>query len=222
MLRVIEDDQMTGTYRLDELVHEVRGSVAGIAAATRILHAGTDRPCGAAGLRLEHLVEAELCRLERLLGARASDPPAEEPLMAAIDDVVLSHRLRGRDIRWSDRAGERGWGTVRCSGEVRQVLHTLLDNAARHAPGAPVAVEVRRRAGRVEVVVADEGPGVPDALAGRLFDRGVRAPYSPGEGLGLYVARRLMVGMGGTLRLDPSLRGAAFVIVLPTAEQAAA
>ena len=218
MLRTIEDDQVTGTYRLDELVHEVRGSVAGIAAATRILHGGENRPCGVAGRRLEHLLETELCRLERLLGARATDHVTEEPLADLVDDVVLSHRIRRRDVRWNEADG----GLVRHGSEVREVLHTLLDNAARHAHGAGVTVDVRRHAGWVEVVVSDEGPGVPAELAPSVFDRGVRGAGSAGEGLGLYLARRLLVDLGGMLRLDPSTRGATFVMVLPSAQQRAA
>jgi signal transduction histidine kinase len=197
-------------FRMDEVLHEVRSSVAGIAAATRLLHGGHTRLRGDAGRRLESLLEAELRRLEKLLGEPV-DGAAATPLTDTVDDVVLSHRIRGVDVRWQTQP----CGMVECPWEVREVLHILLDNAARHAPGATVTITAERSDGWTEIRVADDGPGVPAELAEEVFARGARREGSTGQGLGLHMARQLLVDVGGMIRLDVTGSGAAFVIAVP-------
>lgn len=208
------DEHLT-PYGMEELIHEVRGTVAGIAAASRILHGGS-RLHGADERRIEHLLEAELQRLEHLLGTDSDDGTHASrdaaPLSDLIDDVVLCHRIRGQRVRW--QTGDDG--LVDQPWEVREVLHILLDNAGQHAPGATTTVTVERHAEWVAVRVADDGPGVPEDIRARLFDRGVRAGASCGGGIGLHLARRLVIDLGGMLRLETDrAAGAAFVIVLP-------
>ena len=73
----------------------------------------------------------------------------------------------------------------------------------------------------IEIVVADEGFGVPRALNERIFDRFFQADTSStraneGAGLGLYIARTIAESMGGSLVLDPAVEGGAtFRFALP-------
>ncbi|HET9552933.1 MAG TPA: ATP-binding protein, partial [Anaeromyxobacteraceae bacterium] len=99
-------------------------------------------------------------------------------------------------------------------GRLRQLLANLLVNAAQ--AGARV-VELRGAAGegRARLVVADDGPGVPEALRPRLFD-----PFATGRaegtGLGLAISRRIAERHGGALRLvDGAGPGATFELTLP-------
>jgi len=71
-----------------------------------------------------------------------------------------------------------------------QVVLALLDNVqqGQRAGSSPVDIDVAHNAATVVVTVADRGPGIDDALRGRLFDRGARRPTSAGSGLGLYIA----------------------------------
>lgn len=116
------------------------------------------------------------------------------------------------------------WAIVDSS-RVRQAVINLLSNAAKFTPeGGHVRVEVARRpaAGAVEIVVEDDGPGVPEEGRGRLFEPFERfvSPEAgiPGAGLGLAVSRRMVQAMGGAIELDESARsGARFVIRLPAA-----
>jgi signal transduction histidine kinase len=212
-------DSTVRADRLEELMHQVRASVAGIAAASRLLRGKQERVRGLEARRLEVMLESELGRLERLLGGDLTEPSGPRPLDAVVDDVLLSHLVRGVDVRWRPAS----CAEVTSPAAVQEALHVLLTNAARHAPGARVTVSVTQYDGSAEIRVADDGPGVPAELRDRLFVRGVRAPGSPGQGLGLYLARRLLVDLGGALRLEPTARGATFVMVLPTwAEQVAA
>ena len=65
------------------------------------------------------------------------------------------------------------------------------------------------------ITVADNGPGVPDAVRDKLFQPFATAGKSDGTGLGLATARNLVVGHGGTIRLDETAQGASFSITLP-------
>lgn len=83
---------------------------------------------------------------------------------------------------------------------IRQVLANLLSNAVRHTPeGGEVGVHVARDGDAVRFEVVDSGPGFPaDALA-TVFDRFTRAADSRGSGLGLSIARDLVVTHGGSI-----------------------
>jgi len=105
-------------------------------------------------------------------------------------------------------------------GRVRQCLDNVISNAVRHSPAsAPVTITVRLaryqgvECARIEVV--DEGPGVPEDVMPRLFERFVSGRRY-GTGLGLYIARRIATAHGGDLSVDrcPG-KGARFSIVLP-------
>lgn len=103
-----------------------------------------------------------------------------------------------------------------------QVIENLLDNAERYSPaGSPVEITVARRGMRIELAVADHGPGIPADEVPHIFApffRGTagRKSESPGSGLGLSVARRIVEAFGGTLELASGPgTGARFVISLP-------
>ena len=101
---------------------------------------------------------------------------------------------------------------------LEQVFVNLLENALRHAPpGTPVRVTAGPAPGgrAVEVRVADEGPGVDPELAQNLFEPHVAASADGGTGLGLPIARGIAVAHGGSLALEPTERGATFVVSLP-------
>ena len=88
-------------------------------------------------------------------------------------------------------------GEVRCDPvRVRQVLTNLIANARRF--GGTISIEARHQDGWT-VIVADQGRGIaPDDLA-RVFDRFVKSADSTGSGLGLSIARDLVVAHGGTI-----------------------
>ncbi len=107
---------------------------------------------------------------------------------------------------------------------LREVLVNLLLNA-REAMGGEGGVRIsgRARGGRIQVSVADEGPGVEPELAERLFEPGVSGGGRPGRGIGLAGCRRLLSRYGGSLELaDTAGPGAVFVLDLPAADRASA
>jgi signal transduction histidine kinase len=105
---------------------------------------------------------------------------------------------------------------------VEQILFNLVDNSCKYACGAAdkrIEMSVERVGERVEVRVADRGPGLSAAARGKLFEpfsKSVQeaAQSAPGLGLGLALSRRLARNMGGELRCEEG-RGAVFVLGIP-------
>ncbi len=81
---------------------------------------------------------------------------------------------------------------------LREALGALVDNAVQHGSGT-VRIAVLPAAGSVVIEVSDEGAGVPEAIVGHIFDRGMSTVSSTGIGLGL--ARALIEADGGRLEL---------------------
>jgi two-component system sensor histidine kinase PilS (NtrC family) len=100
-------------------------------------------------------------------------------------------------------------------GHLRQVLWNLCGNALRYGQGKPgsLVLIVGREEGAVVLDVQDDGPGIPDEHAARLFE-----PFfttaAQGTGLGLYIAKELCDANGAQLRSRPrpGHRGACFRI----------
>ncbi len=91
---------------------------------------------------------------------------------------------------------------------LRQVLGNLVGNALVHTPaGTAVSVRVHNGSGRAVVEVRDDGPGMPDELAARAFERFSRADASRsrnggGAGLGLAIVQAIVVAHGGSVHLS--------------------
>jgi two-component system OmpR family sensor kinase len=108
---------------------------------------------------------------------------------------------------------------------LRQVLDNLLANVRAHTPAStPATVRVSRDDGRAVIEVADEGPGLSEEQAARVFERFYRADPSRardsgGAGLGLSIVAAIAEAHGGSARVasDPD-EGARFRIELPLAD----
>jgi signal transduction histidine kinase len=106
--------------------------------------------------------------------------------------------------------------------ELHRLTINLLENAVRHTPpGTEIRASTSTTAdGVVELVVEDDGPGVPPELLPTLFERFVRGAGDRGGsfGLGLAIVHAVAVSHGGTVTLEPTRddhTGARFVVRLP-------
>ncbi|MFW6774721.1 sensor histidine kinase [Nocardioides sp. CPCC 205120] len=169
--------------------------------------------------RLQHLVEQMLV-LTRTEEGAATRRRTEVDL----DDLLLAEVARLRRNRPDLRVDGAGVRPVRTTGDgpaLGQVVRNLVDNAARHAAGAVALASTVRPDGVVELVVDDDGAGVPAADRGRVFERFVRldearARDDGGSGLGLAIVREVARAHGGDAVVVPSpLGGARFVVTLP-------
>ena len=100
---------------------------------------------------------------------------------------------------------------------ITQVLRNLVTNAIRYSEGAPIEVSTQFSGREAEIVVHDQGPGVPVELREHLFDRFDHKTTSRGSafGVGLFVVKALCEAMGGSVRLDDTASGARFCVRLP-------
>lgn len=117
---------------------------------------------------------------------------------------------------------------------LRRLLLNLLDNALKFTPrGGTVGVVLQQVSGSVHIVVHDSGPGIPESIRARVFDRFVRAGpndrppahsdsprASTGAGLGLAIAAAIAAAHNGTITLDDVKGGARFRVALPLAANA--
>ncbi|TDE88014.1 HAMP domain-containing histidine kinase [Occultella glacieicola] len=149
--------------------------------------------------RLVHVVD------DLLKSARKADGGTTEALHVA-DIFAQQQEEWGPTFKRAKRTlaiGDPGEASVLATpGALAQVLSTLLENSLKYGDGT---TEVRVRPTRdgaetgVVIEVADEGPGVSDELAPKIFDRHVTS--GKGTGLGLGLARTLVTADGGRLEL---------------------
>ena len=100
---------------------------------------------------------------------------------------------------------------------IREVLANLLSNALRHSEsGGSIVVAAEARHDTIVVRVRDTGAGIgPDALP-RIFDRFYKGPSSHGSGLGLTIARNLVVSHGGDISAESRVgEGTTVTFTLP-------
>lgn len=177
-------------------------------------------------------IEAEAERLRRLTEDLLVLSRAEGGrLVLAAEPLVVGHIVQravdGEAARWPEHrftaAIPTGLPLVLAEDlYVEQVIRNLLSNAAKYSPpDTTIHVSVTDESDGIVVRVADEGTGLPDGPADRLFELYYRAPdavrQSSGAGIGLFVCRQLVEAMGGSIWAAPRPAGGAeFGFWLPT------
>ena len=208
--------QLVGRERdlAENISHQLRTRLAGLRLSLEELAmAGDEEPLLTEALgqtdELVAVVDEVLAaaRSRRAAGAREVDLPAE--LFQLQERWTRSFAAVDRSLSVDCPAGIVVLATpVR----LREALSGLIDNSVQHGAG-PVCVRVRP--GRTVVIeVSDTGPGIPQALAGHVFDRGMSTASSTGIGLGL--ARAFVEADGGRLELRQA-SPPVFGIFLPAA-----
>lgn len=174
--------------------------------------------------RLITLAE-DLLVVSRLQSGAIEDASDTLEIGALIEQAVSSSRARGEEASQVVVEGERGDARVRGSHTtLLRMVRNLVDNAVVHGKGAPVRVRVRRTvedgARYVCVDVEDDGPGIGDEDAARVFEpfhRGADARIDSGAGLGLGIAREIARTHDGDIELDSRSSPTRFVVRLPEA-----
>jgi signal transduction histidine kinase len=165
--------------------------------------------------------------VDDLVDLQAIERPDFVPAAGPIDLADLGRRAAGLLAVRADHAGvtiDRPAAEARapCTGDARRVLQILVNligNALRYSPaGASIAIDTASSAGMARLTVADQGKGIAAADHARIFMKFGRV--DPGEaggnGLGLFIARRLATAMGGDLTVDSApAEGARFTLTLP-------
>jgi signal transduction histidine kinase len=143
---------------------------------------------------------------------------------AALEDVVESAasachaQAAEKGLIVETRLGEAA--AVPCSPRLTRVLQNLLQNAIRHTPAdGTVRIEANFLSSGVQVVVADQGDGIPIEALDKIFEpfwRGDTTRSTEGAGLGLAIAKRIVESLGGRIGVESEPRtGTRFAIELP-------
>ncbi len=135
---------------------------------------------------------------------------------------LLRVRAADRNVRIDAPAEDE---TLMVSGDFRrmlQILVNLLSNAVRYSPpGTSVWLRTEQEGDMAALIVADQGKGIAPEDQARIFEKFERVDSSEpgGNGLGLYISRRLARAMGGDINVDsaPGM-GARFTLTLQMAD----
>jgi two-component system OmpR family sensor kinase len=204
--------------------HELRTPLTSVLANLELLEEeleGEQREAAASALRssrrMRRLV-ADLLLLARADAGRAA-PHQPVDLSAVVTDAAAELEPMAGDHEISVSA-HRGAEVEGARDELHRLVLNLLENALRHTdPGTAVEASVERHNGEVVLSVEDDGPGIPEELADKVFDRFFRGDgdRSGSSGLGLSIVRAVASSHRGTVALEPPLdgRGARFVVRLP-------
>lgn len=219
VVTVVDETAMHEVERLRDAFlgivgHELRSPISSILGAAELIRDHNLPPdirteltgdLGDEARRLHELVE----QLIRLADLRRIDHLGDEP-------THLPHLVRARIARWRARQPrlrirlELPRGSVPAvagdAGYVAQALDIVLDNAVKYAGvEAPLIVRIEAGGDELRLHVLDQGPGFPTADASRLFGLFWRAAPTgrstadrpAGNGIGLFVMRSIVEGLGG-------------------------
>ncbi|MEJ2320662.1 MAG: ATP-binding protein [Gemmatimonadales bacterium] len=220
---MIQRDRLVATGRLvTELAHEIRNPVANVRNCLEVIRRGIDDD------QLEQFTQLaidELLRLhslaEQMLDLnRPVDPDAVSCAPSRIVRQVVELIKTGADGGAYDISVE---GSVREGAAIapdalKQVLLNVLQNAREAMPdGGAVRLRLNSRDGIVELVVEDDGPGIPSEVLPKVFDPFFTTKGEVhGVGLGLFVAEGIVRRYGGRMTAANREvgRGASFRIEL--------
>jgi two-component system sensor histidine kinase KdpD len=217
---VLAETDRLRTALLSSISHDFRTPLSGIlASATGLLEHGD---------QIDPRMKRELLVDVRDQAERINRYVANLLDMIKLESGAISVRLEPTDpidiiAAASRRYGADGQGWLRraypadaCLVEadpvlLEQTIFNVLDNAMQYSP-AKAAVEVSLRIDdtHAEIVIADQGAGIPPAELERVFDKFYRVSSdrsgTQGTGLGLSICRGLVEAMGGTIRAESPVK----------------
>lgn len=165
------------------------------------------------------------CQATLSYGQAVEQPPQRRPipLRAHADEVAALLGLddEARLVRFDNRIGD-AMLLHADPDHLSRILTNLIRNSvealtrAGSADGEPVVtIEARRLTGRLDLIVRDNGPGLPEQAKAHLFQAFKGSTSAGGSGLGLAIAAELVTLHGGSIMLDGQASGACFVIAFP-------
>jgi len=99
--------------------------------------------------------------------------------------------------------------------KIKQAILNIMINGVEAMPdGGKLQVSVKRNGNEILISCQDTGPGIPDEIKDKIFDL-FYTTKDGGTGIGLSFAQNIIQAHGGTIRLEQSSRGSAFVIAIP-------
>lgn len=208
--------------------HDLRNSLAAAQIVSESLAASEDPRVRRAVPRLERAIERAIGLAEATLRYGRADPPGPnlQPIniIPAIEEAALEGLAGRPDIAWTLEAPERLMAMADPD-HIHRIIANLVRNSARAvtdnkngvAPGR-ISAQAFQDGAQLVVEIADNGPGIPPAMIGALFQPFSGSSTRDGAGLGLAIARELARGMKGELEMTRSDgAGAVFRLTAPSA-----
>ncbi len=213
------------------IAHEIRNPLGAIRHANSLLAEQLHLP---PMQRLAGIVETNTIRINRIvedvLSISRREPPTQEPIELGtympvfLEEFAANVNCNLHRLNWSTSIQDH----LRFdTNHLRQVLVNILSNALRYASSAAAAVNIQWQKGqgdRLELVIADDGPGLAPEVLQHVFE-----PFftteARGTGLGLYLARELCSANGALLRYERGVEGGRYpgaFVIEAHAQQAAA
>ncbi len=200
---------------MDDLAHSLKTPLAVV--RTEVEAGQPDRATLQAQVdRMQSVIDYQLKRAAAM-GPRslAARPVALAPILTELKASLRKiHRDKSVDC---DLQVPQELGYPAEQGDLYEILGNLLDNAWKWCRSR-IVVTVQAGEG-LSVLVADDGPGIPEDQTEAVLDRGIRADQRgdvPGQGIGLAVVREIVGLYGGTVRIGrSSLGGAEITVHLP-------
>jgi two-component system, OmpR family, aerobic respiration control sensor histidine kinase ArcB len=198
------------------LAHDIRSALNGVLGGVAVIDRARLNP----DLRLQvDRVAAAAGTLTSLVAEAIEEEPA---VRAADRGVALHELLEAVERRWMGEAAEKGLafelvtaadlpGRLRVNPvDLDRILANLIGNAVKFSGSGLIRLRVTRGPERgLRFVLHDEGPGLGDCTVKQVFEYGFRGPplATPGQGLGLHIAKLLAEAMGGELWLTDRPEG---------------
>lgn len=209
--------------------HELRNPLAAIRGYSELAARANEQDAAfalgridAESRRMTKLVE-DLLLLARL----DADAPVEMgsvDIVAAVLNAVSDARAAGADHTWQLNLPAEGFEVRANADRLHQVIVNLLANARTHTPpGTTVTTTVGIRDGMACLVVADDGPGIPEEVLPNVFERFSRADKARAHseakstGLGLSIVDAVVSSFGGRAEVSSQPGATAFTVWLPLA-----
>ena len=234
---VLQD--VTRLVRFDELkndlvatvAHEFRTPLTSLRMAIHILLEGT---VGAVSEKQADLLQAaredcerlqdivdDLLDLARIQAGKVEVQPAAISSKSLVEGALANRAAAASaaKIQLAAEVGEPVLPVLADAERIALVLDNLIGNAVRHsAPGSTVVVRAQPQHDSVRFEVEDHGEGIPAEYRSRIFEKFFRVPGTKGEGigLGLYLAREIVLAHGGDMGVESEPgKGSRFWFTLP-------
>lgn len=208
------------------VAHEINQPVAAIRTQAETAAAWLERDQSSKAARALGRIGDLTARIGAITGELRAFSRKSEP---ALTPVSLNEAIDGALLLLGGRLRQAGVRLIRIKGEdvvvmadrfrLEQVIVNLVQNAVEALEGAPnatITLSHEHHDGRVELVVADNGPGVSESIREQLFTPFVTSKAN-GLGLGLVICRDIVAAFEGELDLRPTEHGATFVVTLRSA-----
>jgi K+-sensing histidine kinase KdpD len=220
---------------LDAVTHDLRTPLTAIkASVTTLLEEERQPASGADNLQLTaedrremlDVIDEEADRLNRFIESMVELARIEAGALdlqrrwGEVEEIVAAALQRAERLTQAHRleiALEPELPLVRADAKaLAEVVYTLLDNACKYSPaGACVRISAERitEDEMIRFTVADQGPGIPPALRGKVFDKFFRATPAAkklragGYGMGLAIARGIVEAHGGSIWFEDVAKG---------------